>query len=477
MINNTPQNNRLDSAALSDCDTKLQRSRWRSFAIKAVSPLFLAIANLFAVFIALIFPPGWFSEAAHEPDIVFFNAKYALIAIACTAAFIAGIAFYRLLRGSSSIFFRKSPSFHSSDSLIRKIKKLLRFCLSINVATAALLIHGIGLHRFFQSLTDKTIALAVRNEILIAGRVSGINILALQTLVFVTLVVAFFVLLNMNKSASLTRLKAWFISVAVTYIFISFLAITRWPILQLTFSLLLIYVLYRNTISGVGLGRMLKLGILFIGLSLIVFLGIGVLKYGPSYVLDSIIGYTIASYNLGAAVVSGAFRQPNSGSTFATFGFFWQFPILGNYFRQVGISYGLNLPIAGGADMTWVNTWAREIIETTDLNPHWLWTTVYAYIYADVGWAVLFVFFIYGAISQYLYECFIRLRLFQVALYAFFFVYQITWFTSVFISNTILDDYIVFALTLAFYIGPSWRNSLIASPTSPVTVCSAHKIE
>ena len=476
MIHHDAKDERGVSAATSRDHATASKRHWRSFAIRFVSPLYLAVANLFLVLFATVFPPQWFSQAANEPDIVFLNANYALLAISCTGAFIAGIIFYRLLRGSGSIFFNKSPSFMPNESLVKKIKKVLMVCLGINFFTIALLIYGVGLHRFLQSMNDKDLALAVRNQMIVVGRLAGFNVLALQTLLFVTLVVAFFVLLNMKRSQSLTRLKFLFNGVIITYILVSFLEITRWPILQMVFSLLLIYILYLNTIHGLGFLRFLKIGIIFVTFSLAVFLGIGVLKYGPSHVLGSVIGYTLASYNLGAAVVSGIFRQPNSGSTFATLGFFWQFPFLGNYFRQIGISYGLNLPIAGGANMTWVNAWARAIVENTDLNPHWLWTTVYAYIYADVGWAALCVFFIYGAISQYLYEGFIRLRLFQVALYAFFFAYQITWFTSVFISNTNLDDYVVFALALAFYIGPSWRNSLIASPTPPVVVCSAYKI-
>jgi hypothetical protein len=439
---------------------------WRSFGLKVVSPLFLAIINLFMVFIAIIFPPQLFSQAASEPDIVFLNSGYALLAIACTVSFISGIIFYRLLRGSDKIVFPKSPGFKPTDSLVRRIKIILNCCLGINVATIFLLMYRVGLHRLLRSLTDKTVALSVRNEILIVGRVAGLNILVFQTLALVTLVVAFFVLLNMKRPVSCWWFKFLFFCVAITYVVISFIAITRWPILQLAFSLLLIYVLYRNTMTGLGFGRVLKLGMLFIGFSLVIFLGIGLIKYGASHVIDSIIGYTMASYNLGAAVTSGIFHQPNSGSTFATFGFFWQFPLLGEYFRRIGIHYGLNLPIAGGANMTWVNAWAREIVQTTNLNPHWLWTTVYGYIYADIGWNALFIFFIYGAISQLLYDGFARLRLFHVALYSFFFIYQITWFTSVFISNTTLDDYIAFTLVIVLYIGPYWRSSVMTSQSS-----------
>ena len=459
------QNNGTDMATLVTCDARVFQRHWHSFAIKVVSPLFLAVANLFLVFVAILFPPQWFESAASEPDVVFLNFRYALLAIACTMAFLTGIVFYRLSRGSSLIIFRKSCNFQPNEGLLRKVKILLRICLAINLVTVALLIYGIGPHRILDAITNVSVALSVRNEALLVGRIAGLNILALQSLVFIILIAAFFVILN-SKTKLLTPLVVLFSSVIITYLFVTVLTITRWPILQLLFSMLVLYILYLNTKSGMGAVRIFTFGILSLAFSLIVFLGIGILKYGPSHVIGSIIGYTIASYNLGAAVVSGIFRQPNSGSTFATLGFFWQFPFLGEHFRLIGISYGLNLPIAGGANMSNVNAWSYVIATTTNLNPHWNWDTVYAYVYGDIGWASLFVFFLYGSISQYLYEGFVRLRLFHVTLYSFFFVYQITWFTSVFISGTLLDDYVVFACFLVFYLGPHWKQSRLEASCS-----------
>ena len=440
---------------------------WHGLGIKFVSPLYLAILNMIMVLVAIFFPPSWFEAAAKEPDLVFLNAKYFFLTLICTCAFIAGIVIYRFLRGSHKIKFGASPKFYPSLGLLKKSSNILRVCLVINILTMVIAFYGIGLQNFSKSFTDKDIALAVRNQILVVGRIGGVNILALQTFVFVSLVIASFIYYSAKKDDNnrvvIRRFNVLFVFVVVTYLLVCVLTITRWPILQMSFAFLLTYILYRNSSVGLGVRRLFKMGLAFIIISLAVFLGIGTLKMGLSHVLGSVIGYTIASYNLGAAVVDGVFRVPTSGSTYATLGFFWQFPFLGYYFRQIGIANGLNLPVAGGANMTEVDAWARVITETTNLNPHWLWTTVYSYIYADVGWAFILVFLVYGAISQYLFENFNRLRLVHVSLYAFFFVYQIAWFTSVFISSTLLVDYFAFALIINMYIGAAWRRAVVAA--------------
>ncbi len=108
-----------------------------------------------------------------------------------TMAFVAGIVFYRLSRGSSQIIFRKSYSFQPNDGLLRKVKKPLRLCLVINLVTADLLIYGIGPHRLLDPMTDVSAALAVKNETLVVGRTTGTNIIKIQLLVFIVLIMAF----------------------------------------------------------------------------------------------------------------------------------------------------------------------------------------------------------------------------------------------------------------------------------------------
>ncbi len=440
-------------------DASARRGRWHSFSVLAVSPLFLVLANLGLVFIAIIFPPQLFSDAAKEPDLIFLNAPFALLAVMCSLAFAAGIVLYRFTRGSNRLVFQQSPHFISTFRLVAKTRLLLRICLFINVITAILLLYGIGIHRFYLSLSDPTTAIAVRDQVLIVGRVFGINILALQNMILLILVLSFFIFISCPEPKIRGRFKIEYVGALVSYVIVCLLTITRWPILQLFFASLLMYILHGNGLKGMGIKKMAKIGMFFILVSIAIFLGIGIFKYGPSHVLDSIIGYTIASYNLGAAVLSGTFPQPYSDSTFVSLGFFWEFPFFGEYLRHIGHDFGLNLPVTGVANMHLVNTWAQVVADHSNLNPHWLWTTVYANLYADVGWFALIVFLLYGFISQYLYENFVRVRFFHVSLYAFFFVFQITWFTSVFISNTVLDDWVVFTLLLSAYLGRSWNDS------------------
>jgi len=437
-------------------------AKWRKWGILALSPLYLSLLSTCFGLIAILTPPQWISIAMRERDFMFFNPLMFIVIVFSEVAFISGLLFYAKSRRLTRIGVKKSPRILPSARLLDKAIWLLVGSIIIEIMIGVIIVAKAGLGNILLALNNPIEGSQFRNHLLTLMRIHGVNMLVFQDAAYLALIVAIFIVMCSTRKSN-KRVAGLMLAAlgSVCYITVSLLTLTRWQVLQFLFSLGAIYLLYRNAQNGVARAKLVSYSVVIVVLSCSIFILVNALKTNNSDI-DAIVGYTIGSYNIAASVVSGIVTQPFSGSTYGTLGAIWNAPILGPHIRELGKLLGLDLPTgSGGAKNSW-NAW-RDALQSAGINPAYNWDTVFGYVYGDIGIAFPIAFFVYGYISEYLFNKFQDLRLFGVMLYLPFFVSIITWFTSVFISNTALDDDIIFSIIIWLFIRHDWYAAMVPS--------------
>ena len=437
--------------------TQQTSNRWSSSGIWGLSPLCLCLANMALACIAIIYPPHWIVTSLHERDLAFLNPGLVLVVIISGMSFIFGLMFVSLVFDQGYLKVRRSPPFKTNNRLYNKALLLITITIFGETLIAFLLLHKTGTAAFIAALNNPTTGIIFREKLVTIARFHTINILAFETLFYPALIIAFFIILGYSNGRKKMRGLLYFSFGSLSYLLVNFITFTRWQIMQYLLSMVAVFVLNKNSQEGVSLIKLLRLGMYFLVLALSIFIFVNALKTQISGG-NALIGYTIGSYNNAAATISRTVIQPFADSSYVALGALWNAPFIGPHLREIGISLGLNLPGPhANATMGW-STWS-DALEKSGLNSIYQWNTIFGSVFGDVSIFFPIIFFVYGAISQYLFIEFINLKLYGVLLYIFFMVSVVTWFTSVFISNTTLDDYAIFSGFLYFLIRRDWYSS------------------
>lgn len=114
-----------------------------------------------------------------------------------------------------------------------------------------------------------------------------------------------------------------------------------------------------------------------------------------SDLLNSVMGYTVASYDRLSALLDGRLRLPYGGTGTYTFRFLGNLPL---FHRWVG---------TGMPDS--VNVWLSEFsaVNMSGLDGRYIWGSAFGYVYADIGWAAPLYFLGVGVLSMWAWR---RLR-------------------------------------------------------------------
>lgn len=438
--------------------TRSIQTRWHSASIWWLSPLFLSMANLGLAFAAVMLPPHWLSGALHENDLCFLSPDLMLVIVVSEASFFLGILLASKLFDHGRIAVRRSPLLNPTKSILFMANILTGIVIIGELLLATTLIERVGLAHYVFAFGNPVAGLNLRENIVTMARIGGVNVLAIENFFLPALMLVIFIYLSLQSRKQRLLGMSYAIFGLIMYIFVNALTLTRWQILQGLLSVIVVYVFYKNSRKGMKLTRILRVAIYFILFATLLFLGVNQLKttiHGD----NAIVGYVFGSYNNAAGVISGVIRPPFSDSTYVTLGALWNAPFAGGNIRTLGSSLGLDLPNAkAGAMIVW-SGWTNSLTKA-GLNPVYQWDTVFGAIYGDVGLLFPFVFFFYGFVSQYFFVNAIKLRLFHFLIYIFIIVSLVTWFTSVFISNTTFDDYAIFSLVLYLIFKSEWRRSI-----------------
>lgn len=158
--------------------------------------------------------------------------------------------------------------------------------------------------------------------------------------------------------------------------------------------------------------------------------------------LQSILGYTVASYNRLAVMLDGNLQLPDSGTGYYTLQWLYYPPVVRDILHIPDLAssvLGTHLPITR-AD----NYYAQfEAIEKTPLAANFIWTTFFGTVYSDYGWLSLFFYVVFGACCQAAYISMQKRQLLGIFLYCYIYATSLLWFGDGFIfqSTTLLICY------------------------------------
>lgn len=448
------------TAAIDNSVVEARRYIWTSFGLKLISPLYISLLNTLIAIGAAFVPPDIINLFLAEHDYVFLSVPYLIVVISSEFAFCMGMWCYALIKCRTNLAIRRTPKINPTKKLCLQSAFIIIMVILLEAVIISVIVTLIGPEKLAASFSDPNIANVTRLKLISTTRIHGINILAFQFGAEAALLASFYIFMNIRTLRIRRALLALYSFASILYLAASFLTFSRWPIMAFIVSLVALLLLKRNSESGTGIRTLSYLSFPFLGTLLITFLTFSFIKIGSSHLLNSIIGYTLGSYNLGAAAITNAFTQPYSDTSYGTLGMFWNAPVIGPHLRDLAISLGLGLPRTSVIEMgQTVQLWTNAAAQS-GLNITYLWDSVFGYIYSDVGFAYPFVFFVYGFVSWFLYEGFMRLSLLRMLLYIVFLVSLITWFTSAFISNTPLDDFAFFSILITVYLRKQWRLSI-----------------
>ena len=193
--------------------------------------------------------------------------------------------------------------------------------------------------------------------------------------------------------------------------------------------------------------RLLSLSAIFI-----LIFGILQVKRVGGNLFDSLIsglfGYFPASYNRMAAIINGDLTLPNSQSTFLTFNWLWEFPLISNIlnFTDLGREIGLNLPKSG---LIYQND-SFLAVGGANLINGLIWPTIYGGLFGDLGWVSLVWFFFYGIFAEAFWKEFKKLSNLGIMIYPRVFASGLAWYATPDIARREVTVVILSALLFNF---------------------------
>lgn len=158
--------------------------------------------------------------------------------------------------------------------------------------------------------------------------------------------------------------------------------------------------------------------------------------------LQSILGYTVASYNRLAVMLDGNLQLPNSGTGYYTLQWLYYPPVVRDILHIPDLAasvLGTHLPVT-----RLDNYYAQfEAIEKTPLAANFIWATFFGIVYSDYGWLSLFFYVVFGACCQAAYISMQKRKLLGIFLYSYIYATSLLWFGDGFIfqSTTLLICY------------------------------------
>ncbi len=346
------------------------------------SPYGLTVVSVLIFLTAYLLPPTWYSRYVQEPDYLFLDPASLLFFLLCTLGFVAGLVTIDLTFATSGFArlnrrTRLSPTWfillpvvsatamtvYSSVVLVRENANLLVLLLAAQaeqlkeeggmqvngpISQATPLLMGIVWWAIWRK---DDFAFAPRQKLIVNGSI----LLAIAALVAsATLMVA------------RGEVMPIFAGIAITFLLrrlkdgkLTFLSATRFA-LTFAASVVLLFIAF-SILRG---------------------------QSDPQFLIASVFGYSIASYNRLAALLSGLFHYPFSDrglyiSAFVSFN------------KSFNAVFHINrLFDWPDFDMVWRSEF--DAVAAAGLNGQLIWSGAFGYIFSDLGWFSPLLLYVYG---------------------------------------------------------------------------------
>jgi hypothetical protein len=421
-----------------------------------VSPYGLAMVSYALFLFAWVFPPAVYTTILHEPDLMFLDPLTFVFYTVCVAAFLLGARSSRYLGIST----KKLPI-----PVISARSRNLYLIVPIIVATACCTIY---LFLLGAKLNFIGLVVSQQGEVIKGAWRSGMLTVAGKwnaSPMFLTSVLwwALFRAGQLNpKGATKFAFYLFFCLGLGVDVLTCVATVDRTNLMPLLSGLLVLYLYRKSRSTNVRLSSLALIAISAILSAVSLFSAFFFLRGSSALGLLAVglLGYSVSPYDHLAAMLHGVLHYRYEGRGVYLASYFLGETKLNT---ALGLSERFNFP-------TPLEVWQGEFNSTAvaGLNPMFIWSGVFGYLYSDIGWWTLLYLICAGLLAAYLWARFNAGKPIAIVLYLWIANWVLFWFgwnlLLDFRAMTILES----GLALALYDHVSTRraNRSESSPRS-----------
>ncbi len=377
------------------------------------SPYGIAVVPYCVFLFAWVFPPNLYSYYVHEPDLMFLNPAALLFYTACVSGFLIGVR--AILQFTPGVSPTEAPAIQ-----LRSNSPLLYLTVPLIVAAVPcfilMLLIGSGLNFVSLILTQQGDVMKMANNGGGGSALWGSGLFLLTGCLWWAGYRAIQLQLGRTKRRIFLFVYVVCLGVDILTCLASF---DRTNLMPLLTGCIIVYLFLKTRRANVKLTRLAAIGF---GSTFVIFASFLGLQFarGASRLdafITSMLGYTIVSYNRMAAMIGGAMHYPFEGKGAYVVAFLLENGRLSDLRDRMGLptSYGL---------------WLSEFpsLRASGLNLSYNWSSVFGYLFSDLGWWTPVYMFAAGLIAGYLWSRFRAGSTFGIACYPWIAFWILFWF-------------------------------------------------
>jgi hypothetical protein len=429
----------------------------RSFLRNLVSPTTLALlaCSLFAF--GWLFPPGLYSSYLREPDWLFLNPVCFLYYSLCLGGFFLGVYFSRYIEGAS---FRGAPPRISAVSAFSYLGAPVITMTALCGIYLVLLGTRIDFVALLASQQGSSLKVIDEHGAGVANRWEMVHVFLTATLGWAQYRALQLRLPKDSKKMFWIIFAAGWLVDAAT----SIALVDRTRLMPLIANTMMIAIFFRTRGKRISLFRIAGFALVAMLALVGTFLMISFLRGSLvlNALVESLLGYTIVSYNRMAALLLGAMHYNYEGKGV------YMVPFLSG-------SEGLNKLIPFNDMFGWPTArelWRSEFasVAQSGLNPGYIWSSMFGYLYSDIGWLTPIYMFFYSLFICYFWIKFKTGKAIGLVVYPWAAFGIMFWVGVNFMPYDRLLNYIEVGLLLTWY--DQYQMRVIRDPENVVVLAT-----
>ncbi len=427
----------------------------RLFIRNAASPMLIAVCSCSVFVFAWIFPPDLYSAYMGEADWVFLDPLSLLYFGLCVTGFFCGVHFSRYIKGSS--YNSEPPTISTGSPFSYLTVPLITLTLLCGIYLV-LLGARLDFIALLASQQGSSLKMADENGTGLANRWQMVHSFLTAALGWAQYRALQLKLRNAKKTIFWVIFSvSWLVDAAT-----SVALVDRTRLMPLMASTLLIAIFFKTRGRQVRLVRVAAFAcasmLALVGVFLLVSFLRGSLLLGS--LMTSLLGYTIVSYNRMAALLMGAMHYGYEGSGV------YLVPLLSGsdgFNKLIPVKDIFNWP---GARELWHTEFAS--VAQSGLNGSYIWSSIFGYLYSDIGWLTPFYMFLYGLFCCYFWIKFKTGKALGLVVYPWVAFGIMFWIGTNLLPYDRLLNYIEMGLLLTWY-DSSWIRVRGDTPSRVIT--------
>jgi len=376
------------------------------------SPYGIAVAAYCLFLLAWVFPPGVYTHYIHEPDLMYLNPMVLLYYTACVAAF---------LFGAHVIDFFAPPAATPAPKIqLRYGSPLMYLVLPLVLAGIPCFIYMVEIASVLNVIA---LILTQQGDVMKQANNGGSGSALWGSTLFLLTGVLWWSGFRGSqlqlKGAARKAFYLLFVACLGVDVLTCLATFDRTNLMPLLAGCTVIYLFFKSRGGNVKLARLATTGLGSVFVIFASFLGLQFAR-GASQLdafLTSILGYTIVSYNRMAALIVGTMHYAYEGKGAYVVAFLLQND------RLSGIRDRMGLPTSYGL-------WLSEFpsLSAGGLNDSYNWSSVFGYLFSDLGWWTPGYMFAAGLLAGYLWSRFRAGTTIGIVLYPWMAFWILFWF-------------------------------------------------